>query len=865
MARRWGCTSVDPVASKFGTSVASWAIRLAYPQIAAELRPEVKLRRILGALPGERRPSAERFARQIVSKTDSILDELVRSEFREILANEREAAIHAALKTLSMLPLNPGHLANLNIDSRSLLAALRRTDPNVRERAGLSEEGYNFYRLLLERVCVIIAETARREPAVLGAAHSETLIRIQRLEELVQETLTNKREKPATTATDSNTPRLTTGALPSLSHIFVGRADAKDDLRSHITAHDPAGITTAVHAVNGMPGVGKTTLVLLIAHERKEQYPGGVFFVDLHGHTRSILPMTPDAALEELLRQSGVSGANIPADLGRRQSRWRAEMASRQALVVLDNALDADQVAPLLPLSTSCLVLITSRSRLSGLPGVSHISLDKMSVSDARNMLVELIGIDRCHDDDSLTAVAELTGRLPLAIEMVAGRMRADTATTLSEVAEALSDAKTRLDETSPDQSGVRAAFEVSLQRLKRSERDAFQILGLYPGSAVGVPQFAALADLPLTEASRLLRILADRNLIRSIAGRFGYRQYELHDLLRDFAGEQAVMFLPTERRQTAIQNLTTWYVVALRKFSLLRSRASNLESATEPSELKLADHDDAREWLTFEQGNLRAYATVASGIQAGYVLNKSAESLLVLSYFAAAYDLANHAVRVSCELGDLFGEAYAQLTLGEASRLSGDAIAARSHFERAITISPQIPDWRGLPNALCGIGHLDRQAGDATLARRSFERALRAARRLEVSEGMASALFGLAELALEARHEGSVGADWRTSPAGKNYQLVLEICQKNGDEWGQAHAWLGLGQAASYASDVSSALDNYTNALRLCKKVGDRLGEASTLWELADVAAILKQTDRAHELQHEANFVYREIGYPPK
>jgi hypothetical protein len=397
-----------------------------------------------------------------------------------------------------------------------------------------------------------------------------------------------------------------TGGLPGGTGEFTGRDIELVELAQRIEAHDPAGSVVGIHVVHGMPGVGKTALALRVAHEHKNRYPDGQFFLDLHGHTPGMTPVSPEAALSELLHQAGVPDRAIPAGEAARQARWRARAASRRALVVLDNALDVAQVQPLLPMSAGCLTLVTSRDQLSGLPGGLPLALDVLPVEEAVALFRRLVGANRCPEDQQVAQLVELIGCLPLAIEMVAGRMRNDPTLTVADLVTDLSTTKGRVDETSPQQAGVRAAFTVSVLRLDRTLQSVFRMLGIYPGPVVGVPQFAALADVPPVEATRGLRALAERSLIRPTADRVGHRRYVVHDLVRDFAREQAASLEPAEEHPRALARLVAWYAAVLK---MIKDRWEDTHTRTastpDPSGLALGTVDEVGRWLAAERLNL--------------------------------------------------------------------------------------------------------------------------------------------------------------------------------------------------------------------------------------------------------------------
>src|SRR4029450_6358189 len=90
--------------------------------------------------------------------------------------------------------------------------------------------------------------------------------------------------------------------------------------------------------------------------------PDGGLYLDLHGFTPGHEPLEPQAALGRLLGALDVM--HLPAGAAERAALWRSELSRRGAVVVLDNAVDAEQVRPLLPGAGKSSVLITSRHRL---------------------------------------------------------------------------------------------------------------------------------------------------------------------------------------------------------------------------------------------------------------------------------------------------------------------------------------------------------------------------------------------------------------------------------------------------------------------------------------------------------------------
>ena len=178
--------------------------------------------------------------------------------------------------------------------------------------------------------------------------------------------------------------RAPANSLPADKVDFTGRTRERTQLIDVASA--------PVRVIDGMPGIGKTTLAVHVAHELRGDYPDAALFIDLHGHSDRYPPMATADALDSLLRMLGVPGERIPAALDDRAARWRAELAGRKALLVLDNAADAAQVRPLLPGSPDCLVLITSRRRLAALDGAQPLSLDVLPPADALALFTGMVG-----------------------------------------------------------------------------------------------------------------------------------------------------------------------------------------------------------------------------------------------------------------------------------------------------------------------------------------------------------------------------------------------------------------------------------------------------------------------------------------
>ncbi|ASU85144.1 AfsR/SARP family transcriptional regulator [Nocardiopsis gilva YIM 90087] len=206
--------------------------------------------------------------------------------------------------------------------------------------------------------------------------------------------------------------------LPADTHGFVGRAEELVELERRVGG-GPRSAGRAL--ISGPPGAGCTALAVHWAHGAARSFPDGQLYVDLRGEGEA--PLSSGEVLRRFLSAFGMADG-VPVDTDERAALLRSVLASRRVLMVLDNAHCAAQVRPLLPGSSSCGVIVTSRYWLADLiarDGMSALAVGALSEEEAVELLRDLIGPRRVAAEPGavrrLTAAAE---RLPLAIRMAA-------------------------------------------------------------------------------------------------------------------------------------------------------------------------------------------------------------------------------------------------------------------------------------------------------------------------------------------------------------------------------------------------------------------------------------------------------------
>ncbi|MCT4353752.1 winged helix-turn-helix domain-containing protein [Streptomyces sp. Je 1-79] len=342
--------------------------------------------------------------------------------------------------------------------------------------------------------------------------------------------------------------------LPPVARGFTGR-DVELRQLEGLLDDEPAPRSTPVIVVDGPAGVGKSALVLELAHRLSDRFPDGQLYVDLCGNGLRGRPLTASDALLQLLTSLGADSTRIPRDLAGRSTLYRSLLYGRRMLVVLDDALSVDQLRPLIPRGASC-VVATSRQRFGGLAardGARTLTVRPLAVDEAADLLTGLSGGRLAGQAPSARRLAALCGGLPLALRITAEGLAANPGVPLATLVEQYTTESGRLDRfTVADDAlaSVRDAFETSYQGLPAEAARMFRFLGLCKDEPVTVPMAASLADTEPATARRLLDLLVAHHLLED----HGHR-YRLHDLLGIYAAECAKSE-PVLNRRAALARL---------------------------------------------------------------------------------------------------------------------------------------------------------------------------------------------------------------------------------------------------------------------------------------------------------------------
>ncbi|MFI6316777.1 BTAD domain-containing putative transcriptional regulator [Nonomuraea sp. NPDC050556] len=624
--------------------------------------------------------------------------------------------------------------------------------------------------------------------------------------------------------------------LPQGLSGFTGR-------EQELAALDGILAEPAIAVVSGTAGVGKSALAVHWAHRARRLYPDGQLFVNLRGFDPSGSARAPADVLGLFLRTLGVTAERMPVEQEARVSMYRRLMADCRALVVLDNARDAEQVRPLLPGSPGCAVVVTSRDPLAGLlalEGARPLPLDVLTARQARDLLARRIGAARAEaEPDAVEAIALACARLPLALSIAASRAAARPGFRLGPLARELAGGHP-LDELDGGEPALqlRTVFSCSYRTLSSSAARLFRLLGAHPGPDVGVPAAAALAGTPPGETRSALGELTRAHLLdEPQPGR-----YACHDLLRAYARE----LVGREEGQEAQVRLREHYTRTAHAAAMALSphRTPVITPAPEP----FHDTDEAFAWFRAEQAVLLS-GLAQSEWRIAWALN---DFLDRQGRWQESLALQQAALRAAGSEPD--GLAHAHRNLGWAYGRLGQYPLAHNHLRRALTLYKSLGDLSSLAythGALSGV--LERQ--------RWYDQALEHAR---------SAVTGFHATGNQpgrARALNAVG--WLLAQSGEYGQALahcreaLAVHQELGDRHGQANTWDSIAYALHHLGEHEGAIAAYGTAIELYASMHDSLNRGLTLVRLGETLVSAGQPGPARQAWLRALELLDELDHP--
>ncbi len=643
--------------------------------------------------------------------------------------------------------------------------------------------------------------------------------------------------------------------LPSAPGSFVGRRHEFTQLDAVL---DAPGSMVVVSAVTGAGGIGKTWLVLHWAHQHLDRFPDGQLFVDLRGFSPAERPMSVGTAVRGFLDAFGVESSRIPVDVDTQIGLYRSLVAQKSMLIVFDNARDATQVASLLPGTPACTVLVTSRHQLSGLlttQDTRRLNLDVLDATESRELLAARLGQRRVDAEPGpVTELLNYCAGLPLALSIVASRAAAHPTFALAELARELQSAAARLDALDDgDAASITTVLSWSFAALPPEQAEAFEMLGIAPGPDISLPAAGALLGLSEAKASTVLRALERESLLHQhTPGR-----WQMHDLVRLYAVQQAERLQPEDKRQVSLHRLLEFYLhTAHVADRIINPRRPPIEidiSITSSNWSLPSSQDAAWEWFDAEFACLEASERLAGdqwhrlAWQLTWALDTFRYRRGLLNERISAWHAGLTAARRDSDPDALF---IAHRLLGHAYVRVGrhdDALENLSHAlevaKRTGNLLNQAHTHTFLVKAQEVMGNEQKALAHAAEARRLFQS-------LGHPVWEAQALTSMGQYAARlGQHDN----------ARRYCEAALSMCRSNGDNQGETEVLNNLGYLAQLVGNHHTALSYYERSLERYRDLGHTYYEADVLDRVGQTYQALRMVSRARAAWSEALELYQD------
>jgi tetratricopeptide (TPR) repeat protein len=696
------------------------------------------------------------------------------------------------------------------------------------------------------------------------------------------------------------------GMLPADIADFTGRTEELGVIGQRLSRASGTGDRYAVPVVviAGRGGIGKTSLAVRAAHGVAAHFSDGQLFVALHGGGPH--PVGPARVLERFLRVLGVPGSQLPEGLDERAEVYRTLLADRKVLVVLDDAASESQVSPLLPGTGSAGVIITSRSRLAGLPGAVRVEVPAFDLSKSLDLLSRIAGPARVAGEPGAAAeVAGRCGHLPLALRIAGARLAARPHWSVQRMADRLTDETRRLDELSHGDLGIRPSISLSYEGISERARRLFRRLALVEAPDLSGWLSSVLIDEPAEQTEDLLDELASAHLVEiGDGGSDVHNRYRFHDLIREFARERLAEEEPSAERMAAVERAlgALQYVADAAHCGYYGGDYVRIRSDAPrwPLPERLVQQLVAEPQAWYERERATLVWGVRQAAQAGLAERcwSLASSTVVLfetwRYVDDWRETHQVALEAARKAGDLRGEAAMLYSFGAMHVGQHRYGPARDELTAAAQLFQDVSDGLGVAYVTRYIAELDRFSGRLDDAAEGYARALAVLRDSGDKIALALVLRDLAEIQLEFQRCGEalellsqalqltraarcakteaqvlnrVGEAWMLSEeparALTAFGQALSIARDIGDVLVEAYALRGIGVARVRLGEFGQAREALQRALELAGRADNRAAKARALLGLSELVLASGDPGEAIVSGQRAAVAFREMRMP--
>ncbi|MFB6787207.1 tetratricopeptide repeat protein [Streptomyces olivaceus] len=633
--------------------------------------------------------------------------------------------------------------------------------------------------------------------------------------------------------------------LPASPSHFVGRPEELKSVADHLTGV----LEGSLCVISGMAGVGKTALALQGAWAASKFFPDGCFFLDFSETS----PHGAREVLNSLLQLTGVPQERLPSRPDALANIWRSRTRDKRLLLVLDNVHSAVDVAPLLSSGLGCKVIVTSQKRLSALDEATHVPVGVLTDTEAR-ALFRTAGGERaaCAPEAVVRAVVEYCGRLPLAVRIVAARLRSGSMRSVAELEVRLSHEAHRLELLDDGDRSVAAALTVSCHCLSGEQRRVLALLALHPGPGIDLYDVAVLADIDPLRAATLVDSIADAHLLTHESS----RRVSMHGLVRQFARVELLAHLTVEERHAALRRLLEHglrlAVAADKLLTPQRFRPPVILDDFPEGAWAFSDRTAGVVWLESEWRSLVALCGTAAELGLHSLCWQLAFALRDFFFLTKRWgpwiETHTRAVESARTAGARTWLAISLSNLGVAHSDRGDLTLAVGYFQQALVLYQELGDDDGVVNSVSNLAWAELYLGEYENSMDGLRTALKYYRRTENRRNAAITLRGIALLEAEIQlcpsaveHAQQARAEFHD--LGLELDAVMSV---------NCAAW-----AHFQSGDQLAATAGYKEALALAESCASSYEGARALTGLGNISWARGRHEAATELWRRADALY--------
>jgi non-specific serine/threonine protein kinase len=611
---------------------------------------------------------------------------------------------------------------------------------------------------------------------------------------------------------------------------------------------------TRLLTLTGPGGCGKTRLALHLAADLAEEFPDGVWFVELASLADPALVAQTVAALWGIREAADHPLTETLADT----------LRNKQALLILDNcehlvAACAEVTAILLPRCPELRIMATSRESLNvagetvwlvpslSLPDPQHApSLEDLRQSEAIRLFLDRAAAVAPtftltpHNAQAVAAVCQRLDGIPLALELAAARVKV---LSVAQIAERLQVGFRLLTTSSPTaiprHQTLRATIDWSYSLLTKAERVLFRRLAVFAGgfSLEAVEAVCAGSGLERDEILEVLARLVDKSLVVGVE-QGAQMRYRLLETMRHYGQEQ----LHSSAELATLQERHSAFFLRV---------AEAIEPKLHTAERQVWQPDLEREY-----DNLRAALAWSQTVEGHHEPGLRLAGALWWFWFHRGFwsegrrwleDL------LASEPGPAEARAKAVLGAGWLAFAQDDLVQARAHLEESVRLWRKAQEIHGLGYALTFLSQVVQVQGDHRLGRSLAEEGLALLRESGDAFGLCIALIDLGNV-LRAEDD-ALAQPW--------YEEAILLLRKTGDAWALAMPLRHLGDAAFRRGDTEQAIALYQESLTLCKQTGEKWFTSRGFENLAGVIGMQGDFQRAARLFGAAEALREVIGAP--